>query len=1403
MKSVSRILTMLLLCATVFSLCAVAGSGPSSQAADIIDDDEYVVVSEKSYDFEGKTVTTGLAQNTIGYTELRANRPTDKNPRYSPHAISNRFGTDAYVSAYDPETGVNSGFSESNLIYRPRSLFPVYNGNPTPEPEAPDFDFLEFEFDLYLHNITSCWMLRLKNSPDSRLLLIDPDGKVYLRTSTASPYDIITEFDVQIGTIELDSWNTFKVRFVLQEGASGSYDYDVYLNDELLTEEVRGHMFRIPAIPDDAAFTAAATEIIMYLAKPDDKPEAEVAWGVDNILVAAYKYTDEDPDVAADIPAVTEHTDTGFTPVWRSADHSADSIITVKSWGTVINGNNALYVSGLSGLPDDASFLGSFTKDGYSVAINEQGELSLAGVSRITLPLFKEAGNRNLTGSVITSDFKVAFSVYGNPTFTMKLDSTTLASNTALALAADAWHVIEVEVRSGLATVLVDGAPVITDISVTLAAATPNFYIDLTGAVTCKDFTVYEWQTVTTYSIELDGETVFISAERARYYRYAKAQAESEEALKAKDYGTVDRRALRPLGRVQFDTSTYFYNPENKVVVLRWGTTINSGTVTDVTFIGNNLEFDPENPGDNYDVNGVVKRLHTLEDGALITSVTPGNATTAGFQANLRKQDGVRNMETDFVLPYFRFSFSIWYDKVTFSDDPFTFGVSEERTNYFFTITKEEGTKNGLFNITAVTHDELEADLSVPLENGWNRIEMIFVVTSADMPANDPENPDAPDIAGATYEVIYTLNGETIFHNEADDEHGQLFHTVFIPKDPTRGGTYLRGAARIASDASALPHELRCLKVRDFKLEHLYDAVVDVNSYHKGLSAEGNFISMDFGEESAAPDVFVNNAGEVSYVNRNDKLLVTHLQNDTVSEIRIGDGIIDTNAERLALDFYLYHNDAFVQELVVSMGAELLLSISDGLVYDSEGAPLTFLKAEGWDTVAVVFEKDGEDYLLTIYIGGEIVSFRQPTGLSALSYLTLSTLGDTDEYYKIDNIAASYTNIPSCLIYMAPVAYVTGEGAGPISNGLHEQIHVLGTRTDNLPTVGKPGAIFAGWYLDPAYQTLVRFVKPSNWNPVNLYAKYNYLVSYDLGDFELPVGETEPETTAAYGAINLPYIDGVEYWLTTVDGKKIYLRGATSFFVDRAVTFTVIDNTTSANVDFILAAEAIDIGLRYMEIEAALELATELYELADKTDADVIEAYALLAPAQARLDDIEEQALDYLAVYDILADETAAYQARREAYETLTEADPISGKSMRDLTDPTYPGVTAANALIADHLRTLNRALERREDLLLAYNAYKDGDHSTMEKAYSLLLDLYNLKVYIEERSPLTLTFEGVSAIMTEVNGWLNAYNQQAAAHNAELLQAHLLSHGIANAAGANILAVRATLDDIRSKVED
>ena len=280
----------------------------------------------------------------------------------------------------------------------------------------------------------------------------------------------------------------------------------------------------------------------------------------------------------------------------------------------------------------------------------------------------------------------------------------------------------------------------------------------------------------------------------------------------------------------------------------------------------------------------------------------------------------------------------------------------------------------------------------------------------------------------------------------------------------------------------------------------------------------------------------VQTDGDVKLINQNSRLIITHQgANTSVSEVFYDLATLSTgNARTFDFSFYkgkIYDEangwaltDTTAPKVEVFVGGATVLTIEENGMLMAGGKALGQCKASGWNNISVVLERENENspYLLTVYLAGEIVLFRgEMTQPDALSRVGIRSTGENKDQFRLDNLALSLGNIPTSVVYMHPITYVVGDGQMALNT--EEGYHIIGKRKETFPTVGIEGAIFGGWYYDKEFTSKANFVRASYTQPIVLYAKYDYRVTFNLNK----EGQVNPPDIISCGQITMPIVNGV------------------------------------------------------------------------------------------------------------------------------------------------------------------------------------------------------------------------------------------------------------------------------------
>ena len=1241
-------------------------------------------------------------------------------------------------------------------------------------------------------------------------------------------------------------------------------------------------------------------------------PEAEPAEGAETEPVVIMQI--KDIRLEETIYRLKTETKPADQLVWDSNGFNANDVINMTDEFTVINGNVALQFDKVS---DEASALdpnyqvkGSYENGSFKLTIIDGGFIVKG--QKVDLLLYRQNGNPYLSGSRVADNFTITFKVFGNPAISLKLYGEEIAVS---GLAADVLNTVTVKVEA-----LPDGMQdkvTVNGVEHTLTRAeNPVFSILLpeNEEVQIQSMSLVEHIEKEVYFIKIDGQFAELSDARVNYLVYQWEKRYTISTKRPFEYGTVDRRAVRPVGEVQFDTDTYYH--KHGVTVAGWGSTVTPAVACDVNYwMSNKSSLDANGNETNSYLMGYADIY--MENAAVVTQMyaqgkdgKTGLHHTSGVQFNFFRADGVKSMKQDYVTEYFRATLSFWYDSVTFPDAGAEYRLGAENSygdhtsdtdtrgsrymtgqvmfrvettdagprliiptdRYGYAVEGDAGYRltaddnymlsqatpstdangNTLINQTHVfvtnPLSELAAcqqtgNLSFELQEGWNTLELEFKKvhssTANDLRGNADGSTTTFEMNHHIFEVRYAVNGDYLYHTPEDKAYGNLFY-FDNGLDPSSQHVYMQITAPLYSNGTELPSELERTKYKSLKLEFLSDQEIDVNSYEKGTDADDVIRYTDFvtnmiedalakreaedilaqaiagGDlndirraQKALDDlnaiitkrqlsVSLSAKGAVSLMDINDRLVVEHKADNSTAEIFYPFAAGEIN-DVMTYDFSYYCGEVYdgdtsssptkaVQspKLEVFVGDTVLMTIKEnGSVYVG-GKPVAECKTSGWNNLSVVLEKYNGEFLLTAYVNGEIVSFRIASGVDAIANVGVRTIGNTGDGCRFDDFAVSTTNIPTGVVYMHPITYVLGNGQMAYDPGVG--YHVVGSEQALLPSVGMDNALFGGWYFDPEFTSKATQIRASYTKPVILYAKYNYVVSYDLPQDLKDQGVNAPRDTIAYGNITLPQITGVvEYWHANVNGQDVYVKGGETYNVSSNVTFMAVSGEGKAKAEFVLSVLNISFEDRYEIILESVKTANSLY--ANLTDAEKAEVQSyrdyldqdVANELNARLALAEQ----YLALFAILADKNATYADRLAAYEAM-DVNPYNGntegKTFRDFVDMTIPGVFEANGDLATHSRTLERAKEACIQLVLAVEGYKNaaatGKLSSMQAKFnyaSLVSKAYNtatapaIRYAVETYLALSMAdFEGIvlrdtyednmKVIPTALDGDINAY---------------------------------------------
>ena len=1271
--------------------------------------------------------------------------------------------------------------------------------------------------------------------------------------------------------------------------------------------------------------------------------------------------------------------------VWNTDSYSANAVINMGEKFTTINGNAALQfdkVEGASARDPQYQVQGSYTGDAFSLSLFDGG-FAVKG-QKVNLLLYRKNGNAYLSSDRVADTFHVTFEVYGNPDLDITIYGKTLG---VPGLVAEQWNTVTVYVApyndtQDMVRVVCNGETNPEQINRTENPVL-SFELPANEEVQIRNIHLYETVEKDVYYVTIGGEEVVLSEARTKYLRYQWEKRFTSADVLPSMYGTVDRKAVRPVGEVAFDTDTYYH--KHNVTVASWGSTITPAVACDVNYwMTNKSHLDENGVETNTYLTGCADIY--MENGAVVTQVyAQGNDGrtdiwhTSGVQYNFFKKDGVKSMKQDYIGEYFRVTLSFWYDSVTFPDagmqfrfgaensahetsdsDPLgsrymtgqkmfrvettdagplliistdRYGVAREGEegyrlaadpNYLLHQVTPSKDANGNYrtfdshmfvtNPLADALPEGETTLNVELQEGWNTLELeykkVHQATANDIRNNDDGSTTTFEMTHTIFEVRYAVNGDYVYHTPEDMEFGNLFYFDNCI-DPTSQHMYLEITAPLHSIGTEMPTELERTKYRSLKLEFLHDEEIDVNSYEKGTETEDVIRSTDFvvnieddirdlaaaaqkvkvAEEALAKAttseerfqcenelrraqlaynelnaaitrrmVYAQKSGNVTFVDRNDRLLVDHLEDGSTAEVlyTFAEGEI---GDVMTFDFSLYRgllydgSSAVTKEgtspaFEVFVGNEVVMQIDENGVVRTNSI-VAECKVSGWNNISVALEKMNGIWYLTAYVNGEIVSFRIVTGATEITNVGVRSMGDAGDSYRLDNMAVSTTNIPTSVIYMHPITYVVGEGEMSYDAGIG--YHIVGDVQDTFPTVGAENALFEGWYYDQEFTSKANIVRGSYTKPVTLYAKYNYLVSYSMPDSMAGSEVKPPRSTVAYGDIAIPQISGVvEYWYAVVDGQDIYVKGGEMYNVHTNVNFVAVVAEGKAKADFAVSVLSIDLSDRYENISAGVKKAEALYALLsaeEKQDAQVVKYRSVLDnDISGEMEARKDMAEDYLAYFAILADKTKTYAERLEAYRQMdvyAYENNADGKTFRDYVDMTVPGVFEANSDLATHSRTLEKAKDACIQLVLAVEGYKkaqgEGKLSTMLQKFtyaSLVTKAYNncvaesVRYAVETYDSLSLAdfvdvvlrkdnaedmmkviptellAGGITAYLAEAKEMIDGYNNTAAEVNGDLLGAHQVADsftsGVYNTAaeGKVPAAIVALLDSFKEQLE-
>lgn len=744
------------------------------------------------------------------------------------------------------------------------------------------------------------------------------------------------------------------------------------------------------------------------------------------------------------------------------------------------------------------------------------------------------------------------------------------------------------------------------------------------------------------------------------------------------------------------------------------------------------------------------------------------------------------------------------------------------------------GTRGMNDQIIPLAYQALDGAVTFELEEGWNTIEMEFSYlgerTSNDLRKADEGTIDIPTVNGlegeessykyavvngvthAYFKVNIKANGEYVTYNDnPDDTHNADF--IFDNgMNPCKENTYMQGAAKLHSNGTETETQQERLKLKDFKLEFLTDGEIDVNCYEKGT--DGSEIIRCSAFDGKTTDPLTRADGDIAFVSRNQTLVVSHNSDNSTAEIcyALTELVDDRFAFDLSLyaDYVDYSGNVTVAErdrrkapasFAIFFGDRIVCSVDEkGNVANETGDVVSTLKVRGWNDISVVAEKFGRIWYLTLYVQGEIVTFRAESSVKAADFTTVGirSVGDAGTSFLLDNMAAGLDNIPSSLIYMHPVTYITGDGEMAYDGGC-EDYHVIGRETTTLPEVASEEAVFDRWYFDEAFTAKANRVKASRTAPVVLYARYNYRVSYVTDGIVTvdPNGNTKPIKTpvpsTTYGIITLPNRTNVSYWYALKAGDPsaaVYRRCGETYNVVGNITFIAADSRLEPVIDFILSVRELEALLvpdangrvtNYVDLEAAMEKTTAalarllpdgdtlegaLLRLANETNADTWASMLLeecteevrqairkaaivyelkyakgtLLAARGVIDGKLADAEAYLAEFtNGLANSGRTYAERMASYEKLNALLDENGKTWRNRVDPTCPGVTDANEEIPTYKTTLDRARNAAVSLIEAYETYLGGTYTTRKERFEATKALLSAYDYCRKKADTAL----------------------------------------------------------------
>lgn len=1197
--------------------------------------------------------------------------------------------------------------------------------------------------------------------------------------------------DIIIGSFGENELVDIRLDMYLQEGTVGYFDYSVFMKKEgetnytLLSDQ--GSMYHDSTMIDDASLANTNAKILLSIPAFKETLTKDSVVKIDDLKIETSAYVADPSDVDANYPAVEVVPEDAYETVWESTI-DANDILNFREDMTVINTEYALQLPGMAGANyrDPLwQIKGAYHSDDYQVVLANDGSVTVMKKGEgnaITLPLYKKSGNINLGGDRIGASYQISFeyNFSSEAALALKLNDKVL---NVPAVALTGWNLVTVTVDGTNAVVAVAGQTASTTMD-PVNTATPAFAILLPDgkAVSVRSISLTEKTTANKYYVTIDGTKVELNAARAKYLLFLQDTSEDNSAIK---HDTLERTGVRPVGTVYFDSDKFYYDTSIKESIRTWGTCITNHRC-DITYWGvSGKSPDAEGNETNSLLNGKAYIKLDHNDGAMViglNNVGVEHWWTYGFQSNLKKADGLLDMPRDYIDEYFRYSFSIWYDPNTFvgtTDDDetrvFTLSMGEghqsskeigndgNRNEYgdnklggqtLFTINHQ-----GILTIPApkyehgigVAYDEtnqtmtgLGEDIEVPLENGWNTISMVFKklsskVVTEEVQGVDPATgltltPSSRMVKHAFFDLQFDINGDVIYHNKEDRENGMHF-VLDNGIDPTVEGMYIFGHASLYSQGNEKASELERISIRGIKVEACEDKVIDVNCYIKGTAGDEVLKYTDFSGKAGRVDPTVKADGNATFVNENDKLLVTHKDNSTA---QIG-YFFDSNILEKHLTFdvslladfigeagFNYDEPIVMPEGGVKLmastnaGEMTLLTIDrNGKIYGNAGELLGVCLERGWNNFSTVIEKmEGKTYL-TVYVQGEILSFRKEISASTVTGFYVQSQGNANQAIKLDNMALANDYVPTSIVYMMPVVYETNGGV--LSGGLFEDIHFIGQENTLFASAGKEAAEFIGWYYDQAFTAKATRVKASYTAPVVLYAKYNYQVSFD----------NKAATVYNYGNIELPRVAGVYYWR---DANGTYYAPGSTYFVSAAMQFTAVDDTSAegkAIADFVVKVSGISRDSRYEDLKAGTDSALALYGNPDvlKEHPDVIAAKNTLDELLAILAAKKADAEAYIAQFNLVKDPTLDFVTRHSKLLEMFNPNDLDEngdlkEQWRHRVDPTYPGIFEVNDQIMNYLRTFERVAEVIVDLSDALYFYANINDADAPWAGEVLTDI-------------------------------------------------------------------------------